>query len=204
MARPITISDEKILAAARAELTEKGIGATTAAVAARAGVSEGILFKRFGSKDALFRAATNTAGEVLDIIDQLKHAGPLRTRADFERLIQLLLEKLRLIVPMVILAWSSKPEGAPMPPELAGDTPRPLVALHAMTEFFAGEIKAGNIRRRNPEIAARALIGSVWHFIFMEVVLRERNAGLSSEAFTKELAKFLFDALHPTKKGEST
>src|SRR3954470_8049282 len=57
MARPVSIKDETIIAAARAVFLERGIQATTAEVAQRAGVSEGSVFKRFKSKVDLFRAA---------------------------------------------------------------------------------------------------------------------------------------------------
>lgn len=52
---------ERILAAARGSFAERGFaGATTAEIAGRAGVSEGILFHHFGSKRELF--ATVAAG----------------------------------------------------------------------------------------------------------------------------------------------
>src|SRR4051812_49628526 len=55
--RPPVISDEKILDTARDVFLEHGIRATTAEVAVRARISEGTIFHRFKSKDALFRAA---------------------------------------------------------------------------------------------------------------------------------------------------
>src|SRR5215475_1498109 len=57
MARPTTISDERILEAARSVFLEQGIAATTAEVAKRAGVAEGSIFKRFATKVDLFKAA---------------------------------------------------------------------------------------------------------------------------------------------------
>ena len=57
MARPTSIKDETIVAAAREVFLERGIQATTAEVAERAGVSEGSVFKRFKTKSELFRAA---------------------------------------------------------------------------------------------------------------------------------------------------
>src|SRR6185312_2362392 len=54
MARPTTISEERILDAARAVFLELGIAATTAE---GAGVAEGSIFKRFATKAELFKAA---------------------------------------------------------------------------------------------------------------------------------------------------
>ena len=62
MARPTTITNEQLLKAAREEFLKHGIRATSAAIARRAGVSPGILFHRFASKEALFAAAMD-AGE---------------------------------------------------------------------------------------------------------------------------------------------
>ncbi|HTR77870.1 MAG TPA: helix-turn-helix domain-containing protein, partial [Gemmatimonadaceae bacterium] len=61
MSRTVSITDRQLLEAARAEFLENGIRATTTAIARRAGVSQGILFHRFGTKEALFAAAMGHA-----------------------------------------------------------------------------------------------------------------------------------------------
>lgn len=57
MPRRKTISDEDLLAACRAEFLAQGLQVTTKRLARRAGISEGILFQRFGTKDELFFAS---------------------------------------------------------------------------------------------------------------------------------------------------
>ena len=57
MTRPKTISDEDLLAVARKIFREEGRTASTRAIAREAGISEGILYQRFGSKEGLFFAA---------------------------------------------------------------------------------------------------------------------------------------------------
>jgi len=57
MARTKTISDADLLEVARQVFVEAGIGASTKAIARRAGVSEGVLFQRFRTKEDLFFAA---------------------------------------------------------------------------------------------------------------------------------------------------
>jgi len=47
MARPPVITEERILDAARGVFLKKGIRATTAEVAKRAGIAEGSIFNRF-------------------------------------------------------------------------------------------------------------------------------------------------------------
>jgi AcrR family transcriptional regulator len=55
--RPKTISDQELLAVARRIFREHGRTASTRAIAREAGISEGILYQRFGSKEGLFFAA---------------------------------------------------------------------------------------------------------------------------------------------------
>jgi len=54
--RPPSIREEDLLDAARDVFREEGHATTTAKIAERAGVSEGILFYRYKSKEALLAA----------------------------------------------------------------------------------------------------------------------------------------------------
>src|SRR2546423_12135728 len=62
MGRPKTISDDTVLQIARDIFREHGHTATTREVAQAAGISEAVLYQRFGSKDALFFAAMHARG----------------------------------------------------------------------------------------------------------------------------------------------
>lgn len=57
MPRHKTITDEELLAVARRVFREHGHTATTREVARQAGISEGVLYQRFGSKEELFFSA---------------------------------------------------------------------------------------------------------------------------------------------------
>ncbi len=57
MARTRTIRDEDLLLAARAAFVERGFACPTKEIARRAGVSEGVLFQRYATKEELFFAA---------------------------------------------------------------------------------------------------------------------------------------------------
>jgi AcrR family transcriptional regulator len=65
MGRHKTISDEAVLRVARAVFLKQGHTATTREIAEAAGISEAVLYQRFGSKDDLFFAAMRPGG--LDI-----------------------------------------------------------------------------------------------------------------------------------------
>ena len=57
MPRTRTISNEDLLKACRAEFLAQGLQVSTKRLAQRAGISEGVLFQRFGTKDELFFAS---------------------------------------------------------------------------------------------------------------------------------------------------
>jgi AcrR family transcriptional regulator len=76
MARPITISNQQIIDATRALVTERGMLATSQQIALRANVSEGTIFKRFRTKTELFQTALGVqARELCAPFEALEHAG---------------------------------------------------------------------------------------------------------------------------------
>src|SRR5712691_4215965 len=62
MGRHKTISDDDVLGIARELFGARGHGATTRQIGEAAGISEGVLYQRFGSKDDLFFAAMHPRG----------------------------------------------------------------------------------------------------------------------------------------------
>src|ERR1039458_6878174 len=57
MGRKKSLSDAQLLETARQVFVEHGFGASTKEIARRAGVSEGVIYQRFLTKDELFFAA---------------------------------------------------------------------------------------------------------------------------------------------------
>ena len=68
MGRHKTITDAAILAAAREVFRGHGHTATTRQIADAVGISEAVLYQRFGSKEELFFAALHTAPPDLDVL----------------------------------------------------------------------------------------------------------------------------------------
>jgi len=62
MGRHKTISDDRVLFIARDLFGARGHAVTTRQIAEAAGISEGVLYQRFGSKDDLFFAAMHPRG----------------------------------------------------------------------------------------------------------------------------------------------
>jgi AcrR family transcriptional regulator len=199
MSRPVTISDDTILEAARALFTEKGPRATTAEIAARAGVSEGILFKRFGSKAALHKAAMSSRDVAGWIQRETRAQGPLHTEADFARIIRWQANVLRDVVPLVMVAWSSRSHSDELPADLTGPKPAPLASILTLAEMLQEEMDAGTLAPRNAEAVARIVIGSIWYFVFLRVVFSKARAGIDEDTFVGELARVVFRDLDPAR-----
>ncbi len=83
MGRHKTISDEEVLRIAREVFLHHGHTATTRQVGEAAGISEAVLYQRFGSKDQLFFRAMHGAGP-----DVEKLLGPADPPADARAYLQ--------------------------------------------------------------------------------------------------------------------
>lgn len=199
MARPVQISDDSIIAAARELFLEKGVNATTAEVAARAGVSEGSIFKRFPTKADLFRASV--APEVEEDVPWLSALpASAGTRTVQDNLVQygsLMMEYARGFVPLAMMSWSN-PGVRGLPDLLAGENTPPLRMLRAFEEYFRLELSLGRIRQVSPEIAARSFIGGCFHYVFTEVLLRAQGwSQLPLEQFIRAHAEVVWKGLDP-------
>ncbi len=198
MARPVSIKDETIVAAAREVFLERGIQATTAEVAERAGVSEGSVFKRFKSKSELFRAAM---GDRLSEPAFLKNLPARVGQGDLhENLFALGMEILgffRDLMPLMMMAWSNQaPNG--LPSHLAGPNPPPVRALKQLGGYFEAEMRIGRVRRQDPEVVARAFLGSLNAFVFFQLLLQAHGElPMGDETYVRGLVSLLWGGIEP-------
>jgi AcrR family transcriptional regulator len=201
MARPTVISDERILEAAREVFIEQGVGATTAEVARRAGVAEGTIFKRFATKNDLFKAAMQVE---LEDPDWLRTLIAARDEDDpREVLFQVGLQAVtffRRLMPFIMMQWSSgKRHG--VPEQLLGPNAPPLRALTTLSAFIERQIKSGNMRKTEPEIVARMLLGSIQSYVFFEILLRaQAKMPLPVEPYLRGLINVLWTGVEPGPK----
>jgi AcrR family transcriptional regulator len=169
MARPPRFRDEDLLEAARAVFLERGIRTTTAEVAERAGVSEGTLFKRFGSKAALLRAAASGCfgeGEA-----PLPSADIPLNRERFEALLKQLDGNFARHVPMAAMSFTHLTSPEELPEALRGPRPRPLERIAALSTYFAAQVASGHLAATtDTDVLARVISGALWQHRFFRFV----------------------------------
>lgn len=199
MARPTTISDEQILEAARAVFLEEGVTASTATIARRAGVSEGTLFKRFATKEALFLKALGLPQLPHWVTELANTAGQGEVADALARITQQLIEYFRQVVPQVMLQWSSRVH----PTEIMKlEVPPPVKMLSALTAFFAREMELGRVRAGDAEVCARLVMGTAFEYVSYEVMGIGAKEPLTPTAFSRRLARTLWEGMAPPPTGK--
>ena len=150
MGRNKTISDAELLGVARKAFVELGFNVSTREIARRAGVSEGVLFQRFVTKEDLFFTAMIPPPSDLD---ELFQSAPSEGPELIEKITLSMLEYFRATLPVLTRLMAHPAfrfeEFARRQPE------SPLVTLRRdLTQFMAREIGAGRIGDVNPGAAA--------------------------------------------------
>jgi AcrR family transcriptional regulator len=201
MARPTTISDERILEAARAVFLELGVAATTAEVAKRAGVAEGSIFKRFATKADLFKAAM-----AIDFADPefIRTLVAARDQDEpNETLYQVGLQAVgffRRMMPLIMMQFGTGKKVG-LPEQILGPGSPPLRALKALATFVERQIRAGRMRKHEPEIVARMLLGSIQSYVFFEILLRaQQKMPLPVDEYLRGLINVLWTGMEPAPR----
>ncbi len=198
MGRPEIIERSALLDIARDVFKDRGMRATTSEVAARAGISEGALFKRFKTKAALFRAAVEHVGEAPEWIALLPTRvgrGPLGE--ELESLALEMLQFARTLMPCVLMAHANNGEGDL--PVWHGTMPPPLRALKALSAYFEAEMQLGRVREGDPEIYARTFVGPLMHFVVLELMHRSQDfMPIAAETFVRGHVRVLLRGIEST------
>lgn len=152
---PAAIDPDRILDAALAVWREEGFrAATTLKVAARAGVGEMTLFRRYGDKAKLLGAVLEREADrfVPEAMDPTKDVA-----ADLTAIVAAydeLLDRLGAIVFDFLFH-------APVDPAFASLRPVPLAAVSRAAQIIAAHQAAGRLRSGEPMSAVLALLGPI-------------------------------------------
>lgn len=178
MGRPPAITEDELLAAARAVFLDKGVAATTADVAKRCGVSEATVFRRFSTKAELFRNAL-----VFKPPDWIEDLPGLAGQGDPHELMASLVRRIsefyRKVLPLASVPLIDPGASWHERRRLMRET-----AMVRMLEFFEREQQVGRLKV-DPRFAARLFGGAIASHVLLEVF----DAELGDEtAFFEQLA----------------
>ncbi|MEE2901039.1 MAG: TetR/AcrR family transcriptional regulator [Myxococcota bacterium] len=192
MPRPTVIDDEAILTAARASFLERGFSVTTAEIAKSAGVSEGSIYKRFGSKAELFCSALQIPGQLPweGLLSEVTHeSDPKQVLLDMgHALLRFYREHIGRM--LKIHAHLNEILHA-LPPEL----PPPIKAVSAMTSFVTEQIAEDRIVSQYPETVARMLLGAIANYAFFELMFNYTPT--SPEEYVEQVVESLWNGIAP-------
>jgi AcrR family transcriptional regulator len=180
MARPQGITDEEVLAAARAVFLSKGISATVEEVAERCHVGVATIFRRFPSKQALFSAAMNEANDADWARFMARRAEVGEPRDARESLLDLarqMLDSARKMMPLIMMKMAN-----PSMSDREAGAKRGIWIVRALTEHFKQEMAAGRMIAVDPRVAARIWLGAIRHTVMFEA-LGTAIDDLSSDGF---------------------
>lgn len=169
MARPKTIDSEQLLSVAREAFLEQGFFASTAEIARRAGVSEGTLFGRFGSKEDLFEQALGLSDYGDWRTELLACVGEGDVRLNLERYLMAYLSEAQRLVPAVALVLSRGYDHThnPLLERLGNPAGKDAQAL---SEYLRGESALSRLRPLDAEVVALAMTGALTHYISQQVL----------------------------------
>jgi AcrR family transcriptional regulator len=207
MARPTTIADDLLLKTAREVFLRRGLRATTAEIAEQAGVSQGILFKRFKSKQALFRAAMNVEMDPKQPlpINLEERVGKGKVEDTLRDLGGLLIKKYFAIIPTTMMDWSGSREDEEVTTGCSNLTgpERAVRGLQLITHYLERERALGRIQTSNCEILAQAFVGGLWHYTFLQVTMGEvHKKPISPAQYVDGLIHTLMTGIAPSRKAK--
>ena len=197
--RPPVISDDRLLDAAREVFLSRGIRATTAEVAERAQISEGTIFHRYKTKDALFSAAMQfDPNELTTIIESL---APRAAEGDLRQTLVALAIRIlsfgRVGIPMAMMAWSNPNNGCSLEKIISNKQMTHERPFRALKTFFDAEIARGHLAPVNSEVLTRMFVGTLRDFCFSEL-LSNAEGRMPPEELANNVVDLILRAARPS------
>jgi len=194
VSRPRQFTDEQILAATQRCVLLHGPSVSTNVIASEVGMSQGALFKRFGTKERLIVTAFSQAAEGIPLIGRLRE-GPSSDSIP-DQMIELgteLLTLFRHLVPcMAMLAASTIARDL-----MSGPSSPPVVGRKAWTQWFQMAQDQGRTRTFDAAAMAVAFTGMLHARPFREFFIREKGLTCSDAQYVREIVGLLWGGMEP-------
>jgi AcrR family transcriptional regulator len=192
MGRPKTITDDAILATARRVFLEHGHTATTRQIADAVGISEAVLYQRFGSKEELFFAALHTPPPNLDVL-----LGPAEPQDDAQAFLRAVAVRLGRHFAEVIPLGLRMMTHPAFDPTLPGRS-RPGGSA-ALRDALTARVKSLADRGRvaaPPGVVARVILSLAHDWALAGAMAGDTSSG--RERGLREMVDALWSGLRPT------
>lgn len=193
MGRNKTIADTELLAIARQIFSEQGHAASTRDIARASGISQAVLYQRFGSKDELFfRAMIPEAPDLESFI------GPYAPKDAFEDLLAIaerLAAYLRTFMPILLKVLAFPDVRVERLQEWHDRLPFKPIA-DALTERFRKLQSDRLLAVGNPHASAVAFMSQVHSLAFFEMLMTQHDRG-SRQLDLRTLLLVLWKGLEP-------
>lgn len=170
MARPRVIDDEDLLESLRNTFLELGPTVPTTELAARAKVSEGTLFKRFGSKKSMFdkaMAPPELEGAWYD--EMVERAGTGDLRENLAVIATGIEGYLSDFIPRVFCAYGGRPSVDDIRQNFGEISPNFPIRIR-LTRYFELECAAGRVRPLPARHLAELLFGALNQMVVTTVL----------------------------------
>ena len=195
MARNTTITEEQILEAARAVFLEEGFGAQTAKIARRAQVSEGSIFKRFPTKEALFFAALRIERPPVWYLELDRCAGTGDCRENLLAIFYAILLFFHEMLPRTITTMGSL---GPMAHKTFEGMEHPIVTDNNKLEnFLHKEMALGRLRPSDAKLLARLILGALSSYVFSAMIIRQDLTPTELHKIAGGTLDFLWNGISP-------
>jgi AcrR family transcriptional regulator len=190
MGRPKTISDDEVLRIARHVFRQQGHTATTRQIAQAAGISEAILYQRFGSKDELFFASMRPRGP--DVLELLGPQNPAEDGLPYLRAVVVRLgEYFAQVIPLhlhVLMHPSFDPA------KIARAHARgPVEVVDGLAERLEALARRGELAMPRAGVTARLLVSLAHDWALGRV----RGASSRGVRELKEMVDLVWEGLRP-------
>jgi AcrR family transcriptional regulator len=173
MARPPKITTAEILAAARQVFLAQGSNASTLLIAETAGISEASIFKRFGTKQALFLAAMGIT-EVREWVDVLAQATPTAAiKAELIEICGQMLDFYQEVMPrmFMMMTQGNSPHPPVVPPPLVRDS-------QLLAGYLDRAISAGHLRSCDTTTIAHIIVGAINNYVVNQNIANKWPVGM--------------------------
>ncbi len=185
-------SRERILTAAIDVMRANGIAAaTTRAIAARAGVSEALIYRYFKNKIDVLRTAIReqVTPEFWDVLNGLRSAETEQPGLVVQRVARAALRYYHDLIPLLAAVFSDNALIEWYRTSLIEHDAGPHRAIRILGDYLAGEQRAGRIAATmNPAAAAQMVLGACFQHIFFTFTVGAERLSFDDEHLVVAIA----------------